>query len=351
MNDAQSITGQITVSRLNDRDTACEQFVLSRPEAKSCHTWAWSQAVCHALRLTPVYLAARSNGQVCGILPMVEVRSRLFGHRMVSQALSDYGGPLAADRAALDALFQEAVNLAMESGCESIEFRNVEALPYELHARSDKMCMHLDLPGDPEELWKGFDPKVRNQVRKAEKSGLTVSSGREELLEEFYGIYTVRMRQLGSPCYSRRVMQELMQAFPEGSRIFVVRKDTEAVGAGFTVCFNGFVEIPFAATLLEYNSLCPNNLLYWAVLQHYCRAGASRFDFGRCTVDRGPYHFKKQWGPIPVPLHYQYWAHPLHPLRIASPDDDRYRTKVELWKRLPLWVTRRLGPAISRKLP
>lgn len=329
----------------------CREFVRSRSDGRLCFLPAWGFMVERVFGHRSFYLAARENGKTSGVLPLVHVRSRLFGNRMISQAFVDYGGILAESVQARDALFRRAVELATECGCQNIEFRNVHPLPYELVLRSDKVGMHLPLGDDPDALWKGFDAKVRNQVRKAEKSGIAAAAGGPELLDDFYGVYTARMRQLGTPCYSRKLMQGMLGTFPDHCRIFVVRLGDECVGAAITTCFNGFAEIPLAATLTEYNSLCPNNLLYWSVIKHYAAAGASVFDFGRSTVGAGTYRFKMQWGPNQVDTHYQYWLAPGHELSISSPDNPKYRRKVEMWKRLPLWLTRLLGPPISRGLP
>lgn len=332
-------------------DHNCDVFVLSRPEGTISYLSAWSRAVVEATALKDFYLAAYEGKIVRGVLPLVHVKSRLFGNQLVSQAFCNYGGILAENSESRDALFNRAVELAIEFGCEFIEFRNIAPLPYDLHLVSNKMCMHLPLTPDPEDLWKSFDSKVRNQVRKAEKAELLAVSGHLELLDDFYRVYTVRMRQLGSPCFSRKLMQSILEAFPDHSRIFAVRMGELTVGAGFVTCHNDFVEIPWAATLVQYNHLCPNNLLYWTVMKHYCLAGARRFDFGRCTVDSPTYKFKKQWGPKPVNLHYQYWVKQGHKLSIPDTDDPRYKWKVEMWKKLPLWMTRLIGPYISRNLP
>jgi lipid II:glycine glycyltransferase (peptidoglycan interpeptide bridge formation enzyme) len=171
------------------------------------------------------------------------------------------------------------------------------------------------------------------------------------LLDDFYRVYTIRMKQLGTPPYCRKLIQYILEAFPDNSRLFVVRLDDLTIGAALTTHFNNFVEIPLASTLTQYNNLCPNNLLYWAVIKHYCLAGAKCFDFGRCTAGGPTYQFKKQWGPEPVELHYQYWLRPGHKLSILSPENPKYKRRVEMWKKLPLWVTRLLGPYISRNLP
>ncbi len=330
---------------------ACDEFCRSKPQARICHTYRWSESVVRTLGYRPFYLVARHSGKIRGVLPLTQVRSRIFGNRMISQVFSNYGGMLTDCPEAREALFTYAVELATKLNCESIEFRNTQPLPYDLKPRLGKICMHLPLTADTDQMWKSFKPKVRNQVRKAEKSDITTVTGGQELLDEFYGVYIVRMHQLGSPAYSRKVMETILKAFPVCSRIFTARLGKQTIGAGFVMCFDGFVEIPWAATLSKYNSLCPNNLLYWSVIEYYCLAEARCFDFGRCT-DGGPTHrFKKQWGSEPVQLHYQYWVRPGHQLSILSPNDSKYRKKVEMWKKLPLWMTRVAGPYISKNLP
>lgn len=341
----------IKIEILSVSDPACDAFVARKPNSKICHLTAWNDVIARAAGHKSFYLIARDGDEILGVLPLTQVRSRLFGNRMISQAFSNYGGLLADSKQACDALFNYAVETAMKLNCESIEFRNTEILEYNLELRADKMCMHLRLSSDPEELWKSFKPKVRNQVRKAEKSDIIATSGGLELLDSFYRVYVVRMRELGTPCYPRKLMHSILKTFPDNCRIFAVRLGGLTIGAGFTMCFNGLVEIPWAATLVEYNKLCPNNLLYWSAIKHYCLCGANAFDFGRCTTDSNTYRFKKQWGSEPVKLYYQYWVRPGHRLSILSPEASRYQRKIQMWKKLPLWVTRLVGPCISRNLP
>lgn len=342
----------IKVDILNTPDPNCDAFVRQRPDSRICHLPAWSDAVVRATRLKPFYLIARdTNKNIQAVLPMVHARSKLFGNFMVSQAFSDYGGLLTDSPEARDAIFNHAIELATKLNCEHIEFRNIKPLPYDLEPRTGKMSMYLRLAPDPDEIWKSFKPKVRNQVRKAEKSNIIATNGHLELLDDFYRVYTTRMHQLGTPAYPRKLIQNLLQAFPNNSRVFVVRLKKLTVGGALTFSFNGFVEIPFASTLIQYNSLCPNNLLYWSIIKHSCLNGAECFDFCRCTVDSPTYRFKKQWGPEPIDLHYQYWVRPKHQLSILTPDNPKYKRKVEIWKRLPLWITQVLGSYISRNLP
>lgn len=340
----------VSVSQLTDAGQACTDFVRRQRDARICHLPAWSAMLERAFGHRAIYLVARQENAVSGVLPLLHIRSRLFGNRMVSTGFTDYGGPLAENEEALRALFDAAAEAARQAGCRQIEFRNIHPMPFDLPRRSDKMTMLLPLTENPEDLWKALDPKVRNQVRKPEKAGLTVESGGVERIEEFYPVYAVRMRELGTPAYAKRALRSLGESFPDESRIFVVRQGPLVIGAALTLCFNGIVEIPYAATLVSHNHLSPNNLLYWRILEHHCRQKARVFDFGRCTVGSSTHRFKKQWGPEPLPLSYQYWVGPGEELAVLSPDSPRYRRKVELWRRLPLWLTNCLSPAISRDL-
>lgn len=341
----------LTIDSLDTPCSACEAFVANKTNGKICHLPAWSMVVAKATGLRNLYLVARNNDEIVGVLPLMQTRSLLFGNRMVSQAFSNYGGILANSEDVQNLLFNHAVKLAIKFNCESIEFRATKPLPYNLISRIDKVCMHLPLTNDPEELWKSFDSKIRNHVRKAEKSGLEVQHGQAELLNDFYRIYTIRMRQLGSPSYPRKLMQNILQKFPLNSRIVTVQYEKKTIGAGFTICFNGLAEIPWSATLIEYNSLCPNNLLFWAIIKHHCLEGATVFDFGRSTVGGSTYRFKKQWGSKPVNLFYQYWIHADKELLVLNPQNPSYQKRIELWKKMPLWFTRLVGPYISRNLP
>jgi serine/alanine adding enzyme len=330
---------------------ACDDFVRRQLRGELCHLQDWGRMIRCTFGHESFYLAAFEGDTVRGILPLTLVRSRLFGVHLVSQAFSNYGGPLVADDSALGPLLDRAYRVAQECRCHQIEFRSMRPLSSAHHCRTDKICMHLPLNPDPEVVWRDLRSEIRNRVRKAEKAGLTVADGGIELLSSFYDVWTVRMRQLGTPCYSRRFFANLMEQFPQDARVFLVRRDRTTVGAGLFYAFNGLAQCRWAATLTDYNSLSPNVLLYWSAMRRYCLAGATTFDFGRSTRESSQHEFKRRWGAETVPLYYEHWTQAGHSLEVTTPDSPRYRRKVEMWKRLPLSVTRVLGPWISCGLP
>jgi FemAB-related protein (PEP-CTERM system-associated) len=324
-----------------------DNFIRKMPEAKLCHLLVWAQNIVRPLGHKSFHLAAYQDGKVCGILPLTLIHSRLFGNRMISQAFSNYGGPIAENEATIKALYECAIELSKENKCDTIEFRNVQPLPYDLHRRTDKVTMCLPLTSDPDEIWKRLRPQMRNRIRKAEKAGLTVLTGGLEMLAVFYRIWTRRMHQLGTPCYPLRLFTSVLRTFPDDSRIFIVHLNGKPVGGLFVYGFNGLAQSRWGAVLTEYNSISPNYLLNWTAMKYFAASGAQCFDFGRSTVNSGQHVFKKRWGAEEIPLAYQYWTRPGYDLSIVKPDNPKYASCVETWKKMPLWFTRLAGPYIS----
>ncbi len=329
----------------------CEQFVRSIAGARLCHLPEWTKMVEELFGHKGHYLVACDNGDICGVLPFSHIRSRLFGNHLVSQPFSDYGGPLATNPVALEALYEHSIELAKRHKCDYIEFRNTVAMPQEMHLRTDKICMHLPLASDTEVVWKELRPQIRNRIRQAEKSGIHVINGHSEMLDDFYRLWTIRMRELGTPCYSRGLFRGILERFKDNSRIFLALFGNKVAAAFFVYTFNGYVHSRWGAALREYDSLSPNYILNWSAIEYYCRSGMKWFDFGRSTIGSGQHTFKKRWGASPVPLNWQYWIKPGRELNLAKPDAPKYRRKTEIWKKIPLSVTRIIGPRISCSLP
>jgi len=329
----------------------CDNFVRCTEGARLCHLPAWTRMVERTFGHQGKYLVAREDGHVCGVLPLMHVRSRLFGNRLISQPFSDYGGPVAANAAAREALYRRAVEIAAESGCESMELRNTAALPYELHERTDKVSMCLPLAENPQVVWKGLRHKTRNRVRKAQGARLVVVSGGLDLLDEFYRMWTVRMHELGTPCYPRKLFRCIMETFPDLVRIFLAKLDGVTTAGLFAHAFQGWVQSCWGAALRQYDEIGPNYILNWAAIEHYCQEGMKWFDFGRSTVGSGQYTFKERWGASPINLCWQYWTPGGEEPEFTRPEDPKYRRKVQMWKRMPLWVSRVIGPVISPALP
>jgi len=330
---------------------AWDEFASRHPEARAPHLSGWKSVIEKSFGHSCYYLAARDNGRVRGILPLAHLRSKLFGSFLISVPYLNYGGILAEDEAARQELFDYACQLGKRRGAAHLELRHVAAQMANLPTKQHKVSMLLDLPEQPEKLWDNFKAKLRSQIRKPQKENLTVRFGREDELEKFYHVFAINMRDLGTPVYSIHFFANILAAFPRQAHICTVYREQEPLASGFVFGFREVLEIPWASASREYNALAPNMLLYWSVLEFAIQQGYRQFDFGRCTLNEGTYKFKEQWGSKPLALHWQYWLANGGVLPEINPHNPKYQLMIRTWQKLPLGLTRWLGPAIVKNIP
>ena len=325
-----------------------EQFVAARGDDAGYHAWGWQQVFERAFGHRAVYLIARQGQHVVGVLPLVEIRSRLFGNTLTSLPFLNYGGVIAANSDAAAALVTAAHQEAEARRCGHVELRHIAAQFPNLPSKRHKVSMRLTLGPA---MWGDLDRKVRNQIRKAQKSGLVAERGREELVGDFYKVFARNMRDLGTPVYSRQLFEEVLRTFPDRSLLHVVRLKGEPVAAGFTYRTSTMVQLPWASSIRDYNSLCANVLLYWDAIEFAQSTGAPTFDMGRSTPNEGTFKFKAQWGAQPVPLHWEYELVSEREMPNVSPANPKFQLAIAVWQKLPLALTMRVGPMIVRAIP
>ncbi len=319
------------------------------PQSTLAHAPEWRTVIRQAYGHEPIYLVAEDEEGRGGVLPAFLVRRPVIGSVAASMPFLDAGGPCAGSAALAHALVQRLLEEASRMNATVVDIRSSERLGLESVPLEHKVNMSLALPSDPDRLWKQFDGSVRNQIRKAERNGLSVEFGHAEKLDDFHSIFAVRMHDLGSPVHSKRFFDAVFDGFGSRARVTLIRKGATPVGGLIAITHNDVITVPWASCLPDYFSLCPNMLLYWETIRAACRDGYGRFDFGRSTRDSGTYRFKRQWGALESPL---YWYSITRDRGSDRPARESATAAglVGLWKRLPLSVTRRLGPHVRRYL-
>jgi FemAB-related protein (PEP-CTERM system-associated) len=321
-----------------------------KPRPLSRHP-AWLLALHEGLGHEPICLEAQRGGQTVGLLPLARVRSLLFGRFLVSLPYLNYGGVLAADEDVRAILIECAVAHAARMKAKHLELRHEDPVDHPAlnGRRDDKVHMRLDLPATGDELWKSLDPKVRNQVRKGEKAGLEVVWAGAEGVPGFYEVFSANMRDLGTPVYGAALFRAIFRHFPEQAEVCVVRLGERPVAAALLLHGWGVTEVPSASSLRAFNHTCANMLMYWHLLQRAIGRRQAVFDFGRSTTGGSTFKFKKQWGARPCPAVWQY-ATQGEPAGLR-PDNPKFQLAVRAWRKLPVWLTRLIGPPIVRGIP
>jgi FemAB-related protein (PEP-CTERM system-associated) len=343
-----------------------DQYVAGHPQATPYHRSAWLNATTSAYGHTGWLITVHNSGHLCGVLPLVEVKPPIGAGSLVSLPFCDLGGVLADSLEIREQLIAEAKALAKTNRVKTLEIREGGAALETEQATGTlpehtKVRMLCELPKNSEALFKSYKPKLRSQIRKAEKNGLRAELRTEaDAVDLFYDVFTQNMRRLGSPVHSLRWFNDLKAAYGEHLLISVVFQGDKPVGAGIVLLGGRQACIPWASTLEEFNRLAPNMLLYWTLLSHVCDLGYTLFDFGRSTLGEGTYRFKKQWGAQPYEL---IWSEHLNGVQKTASTDSamtdsndtgasglsRLRPLIEkIWRRLPLAITNWLGPKLRR---
>lgn len=333
-------------------DGEWDVYVRSRESATPYHCLGWKEVFARSFAHPCYYLAAiDDNGKWQGILPLIHMRSRIFGNFLVSLPFVNYGGLLCDNETAATLLLDAAMKLRRSCGATHVELRHIAKRPGNLPTRQHKVTMILDLAGSSDGQWKAFDPKLRNQIRKAQKSGLEFSRGHIELLDGFYDVFARNMRDLGTPVYSKQFFRNVLETFPDTTAVIAVKHLGNTIAAGIACWFRDTLEVPWASSIRDHKAMCPNHMLYWEAIKFAIGRGFREFDFGRSTPDEGTYNFKKQWGALPVQLNWQYLMDEEGRFPALNPGNRKYQLAIRSWRRLPLSITKVLGPRIVRNIP
>ncbi len=326
-----------------------DHFAVRQKGYTHFHQFRWRTVIERVFGHECVYLATRAaDGTLAGILPLVRVRSVVFGHFLVSMPFVNYGGPLGSD-AAVRALVDEAITIARRDRVKLLEMRSRVPLDIPLSASHRKITVVLDLPNAPEILFQRFSAKLRSQIRRPQREGITVAFGSDQV-EPFFSVFSRHMRDLGTPTQSLAFFREIANQFPRDCWFACAYLGGEPIAAGSGFRFGGEFEMTWASSLREYNREAPNMLVYWACMERAIAQGLTRFNFGRCTPGAGTHLFKMQWGGREEAL---WWYRSASSTRATtpSPTDNVFRWGPRIWRRLPESIATTFGPSIVRYLP
>jgi FemAB-related protein (PEP-CTERM system-associated) len=332
----------------DDRREAWDAYVRGHDAGTFFHLSAWEPIVRQAGGHRTHYLMAVDGNRVQGVLPLAHVRSRLFGNALVSLPFCVYAGAIADDEPTRSALEDAASGLGRGLAVDWVEFRNVvdagTGRPQkQLHARFRK-----PLPASDEALLIGIPGKQRSVVRKAMLAGLICREIDD--VDEFYALYALSMRNLGTPVFPRDLFQRLRRAFPRACRVLGVYKGERCLAAVLSFYHCDEVHPYYVGVRPESRRLRAQDFLYWELMRRSVAEGMKIFDFGRSKIDTGAYHYKRHWGFEPEPLHYEYELIGSASVPDVNPLNPKYRLFIAGWKRLPLFVSKLIGPHLARNL-
>jgi FemAB-related protein (PEP-CTERM system-associated) len=356
---------QISIAQLANNNEQWNQYVESNPAASLYHRAEWKELINNVFGHECYFFYASSNEpgsnkpgekepagneKIVGILPLVRLNSKLFGDFMVSMPYFNSGGAIANSLLIEQKLMTAVNDFAAKIGTAHIEYRD-DITRDELPARTEKVNMILSLPKTEDVLWQTFTPKLRAQIRRAQRENIQIKSGGTECLTDFYTVFARNMRDLGTPVYGKKFFNNILHTFSENSKIITLHHKGRPVAAAFLLGHKDTLEIPWASTIKDVNHLSINMLLYWEVLKFAVKNQYQHFDFGRSSKGSGTFRFKQQWGAKPKQLFWHYWLSDNAEMPRLNPDNPKFALAINVWRRIPVFITKLIGPFIVKNLP
>jgi FemAB-related protein (PEP-CTERM system-associated) len=331
------------------RDPEWDAFVHGHPDSSFFHLSAWRDVAPAVFGHRAHFLTVRRAQGLSAVLPLVEVRSRLFGHALISNAFCVGGGPLALDELSLAAVLEMAARLGAKLGVDYVELRDTPAAGPDWTSRADLYAgFEGAIAADEEENLKQIPRKQRAVVRKALARDLTTSL--DAAPHGFFDLYARTMRDHGTPALPRRFFERLLAVFGSDCEILTVHDARGPISSVLSYFFRGRVLPYYTGSRPDARGNGANDLMYWALMRRAVERGCTIFDFGRSKVGTGPYEFKRNWGFEPRPISHQYRLVNAEAPPNLNPTNPSYATVIKAWRRLPLPVANAVSPLLSRSL-
>jgi FemAB-related protein (PEP-CTERM system-associated) len=340
----------ITVKPMKEGDrTRWDAFVTATPGGTFCHRSGWKPVVEKAFGHKTHFVYAERGAEITGVLPLTEIRSRLFGHALVSNAFQVYGGPVSTDDESRAALVDYALELLASTKADHLEFRTEAAgTPGFVSKEGLYVTFRRDISPDHEKNLNAIPRKQRAVVRKGIANELTTRVGHD--WRALHRVYGESVRNLGTPVFSSKYFRLLCEEFGDDAEILVVEDKGTPIAAVLSFYFRDQVLPYYGGGTPAARTRAGNDIMYWEVMKRAADRGCRVFDFGRSKEGTGAYSFKKNWGFTPTPLAYEFKLRVGNTIPDVNPLNPKYRLMIETWKRLPLPVANLIGPMVVRNL-
>jgi len=335
-------------------------FTSGHPQVSPYHHFAWKKAIEKAYGHQCFYLIAEnSDNEIIGVLPTASIKPPLISGKLCALPFCDLGACLATNESIKELLIRKAVDIASHHKFHTFEYRASQNIstgdgdPGPLSS-AQKVRMILELPESSDILLASFKAKLRSQIKKSIRNGLTAELGKnDQLIDDFYEVFTCNMRDLGSPTHSKRWFSEIKNNYGEDMIVSVIKHEGQPIGAGIVLFKGSMASIPWASTKREFNHLAPNMLLYWSLLEYSTDNGYKFFDFGRSSYQEGTFKFKKQWGAKPLLLMWEKFQIRGNEYISESSKNITQKSKIRplietVWKNMPQSLTITLGSKIRK---
>ena len=305
-------------------------------DATLYHTPEWKTFLEKTFDYKPRYLfATDESGQLTGMLPLFEVRSRLTGNRLCSVPFAHYCGPI-GDSEAVYALLNRQLSSFDPSETSFVEIRG--AVNHDQFESQNSFSKYsLDLSVGLDQIWTKFERDVRKGIRKSQRSGVVVYTTEDlDDLKTFYELNGITKKNIGVPAHPWEFFKNLFKYLGDYEQLFLAKYEGEIIGGGIREYYGPTVLAGYSASNNDYAKYYPYNAINWASIQDACQKGYKNYDLGRVSYDNGGLEFyKSRWGTVETKLFYSYF--PRNPVTLSGNRSClKYKIATKMIQRMPM---------------
>ncbi|MCP4567746.1 MAG: peptidoglycan bridge formation glycyltransferase FemA/FemB family protein [FCB group bacterium] len=339
----------LQVLLLTDGGKRWLDYLETEPEADICHHPAWGQIFVETFGLPSILITHTTEGRIDGGLPLVIYDQMLTGKAMVSMPYSNYGGLLGQTDQVKRKIIDTCREIISAGNADYIELRQTGESLGNLadHSVKNRITFRLDLDRKSEDIFKAFKKQLRTRLRKADGIGLNWYQGRDRL-DDFYRLFAMAMKEHGTPVMPKRHFASMLTHLPDNTEMMIAYKDNRPVGGKLYMKYKDRVTMTRGCYPGRYKHLLANYLLTWELIQQLAGGPIKWLDFGRSAINSGGHKYKSNWGPQEIPIFTEYIAADQKKIPDLKPESAKYRMAISTWKKMPLTITRLIGPRLSR---
>ncbi len=272
------------------------------------------------LKIKTEFIVAKDDNIMVGVMPFFSKKTK-FGTVINSLPFfGSYGGIISNENEAKKNILKFLNQYNQESDILSSviisnPFKNTDV--YEKHFKfidkSERLIQCLNLKNNIEEnLWNGFEQRVRRGIRKAKKNMVTVehSEPTDKLLKKFYNHHVKNISIKNGAIKPKGFFKEVIENFKikEDYGILTAKYKSEPIAHLLVFYFKSFTEYYMPAYDVEKSNLQGTSLLIWESIKHALTKKMEFYNFGGThKKDDSLYNFKKGWNT--VDLHYNYYTY------------------------------------------
>ena len=317
-------------------------YIKDNPKSNFFHQIGWKKVIEDTFGMEPLYLFLEDRGEIRGILPLFKANNKLISLPFATEA-----GVIADNPLYEKSLIENAIGIAKKEGLKLIELRQQNLISNDkLKSLDIYFNLFLELNSDSVVMWRKLNKKVRNSTRKAKKMGVIIEEGN---IDEFYKIFSINMRNLGTPVDRKDFFVNILKEFPGQTKILVAEYNKKPIAALFMLYFKDKVRVQWASSLKKHKSLNPNNLLYWEAIKKACNENLRCFNFGKSMEGEGTFNFKKKWGAKPEQLFYYFYLNKTKQIPDISKTNPKRKLFMSIWKKVPLSIANKIGPLLRER--